>query len=427
MKRIIAVFAILCLLMPASYAESILPELKMTDQILYAPALRGVSELETPTPSSGSNSTKDYAYRNVSLDTYDAFSLALARAGYLLDATETDEESGNVTTDVSYSEIKLKIVYNPDNETMKITYPKGVLPSPDSATDQTIVQDASAAEGILPVIGVRYAPSISQVSFLTDSDPDALASGAQQYNYSPFQPVIYERFGAKLGEEGYSLVSAEEDETKGEQIIVVAKDNIELTLHYDSESARMKVDYPQRVKPAESDLTEYTRPIAIDEVFEVTQSGVVASVTNVTTVAQYTEDWRSVTPWFTRTDSSTYYAETDNEVFLWMSFLLNNQSADFSSRTPWGSISVRMITGETEKTYAKTYSGASSRVGYVNTRSGANEPIAPQTSASYQCVFEIPRAEFDAAEEIYAEIVSRDYAYKYVMCIRGENGQLKQE
>ena len=41
MKRIIAVFAILCLLMPASYAESILPELKMTDQILYAPALRG--------------------------------------------------------------------------------------------------------------------------------------------------------------------------------------------------------------------------------------------------------------------------------------------------------------------------------------------------------------------------------------------------
>ena len=137
----------------------------------------------------------------------------------------------------------------------------------------------------------------------------------------------------------------EEDEAKGEQIIVVAKDNIGLTLHYNSESARMKVDYPQRVKPAESDLAEYTKPIAIDEIFEVTQSGVAASVTNVTTVAQYTEDWRSVTPWFTRTDSSTYYAEENDEVFLWMSFLLNNESADFSSRSPWGTISVRLITG----------------------------------------------------------------------------------
>lgn len=176
MKRIIAVLAVLCLLMPAACAESILPGLKTTDQILYAPALRGVSELETPTPSSGSNGTKDYAYRGVSLDTYEAFSLALAKAGYLVDATETDEESGNVTTDVSYSEIKLKIVYNPDNETMKVTYPKGVLPSPDSEVDQSIVQDDSATEGILPVNGVRYAPSISQVSFLPDSDPDALAS-----------------------------------------------------------------------------------------------------------------------------------------------------------------------------------------------------------------------------------------------------------
>ena len=427
MKKIIVLFAILCLLMPAAYAESILPGLKTTDRILYAPALRSVSELETPTPSSGSNSTKDYAYRSVSLDTYDAFSLALARAGYLLDATETDEESGNVTTDVSYSEIKLKIVYNPDNETMKVTYPKGVLPSPDSETDQSLVRDASAAEGILPVIGVRYAPSISQVSFLMDSNPDALPSGAQQYHYQPFSPVIYERFGAKLGEAGYSLVSAEEGQGKGEQVIVVAKDNIELTLHYNGESSWMKVDYPQRVKPAESDLAEYTKAIVVGDVYEVTQSGVAASVTNVTTVSQYTEDWRSVTPWFTRTDSSTYYAETDDEVFLWMSFLEDNQSADFSSRTPWGSISVRLITGDSEISYHGKYSGASSRVGYANTRSNANEPIAPQTSASYQCVFEIPRAEFDAAEEIYAEIVSRDYAYQYVMCIRGENGQLKQE
>ncbi len=427
MKRIIALLAILCLLMSAACAESILPGLKTTDQILYAPSLRGVSALETPTPSSGNNGTKDYAYRGVSIDTYEAFSLALAKAGYQVDATETDEESGNVITDVSFSGITLKIVYNPDNETMKITYPKGVLPSPDSETDQSIVQDASAAEGILPVIGIRYAPSVSQVSFLADDNPKALPSGAQQYHYQPFEPVIYERFGAKLGEAGYSLVSSEEDQEKGELAIVVARDNIEMTLHYNSESSWMKVDYPQRVKPAEGDLNEYTIPITVDEIFEATQSGVVASVTNVTTVEKYTEDWKQVTPFFTRTDSSTYYAETDDEVFLWLSFLEDNQSADFSSRCPWGSITVRLITGETEIIYGKTYSGASSRVGYVNTRSGANEPIAPQTQASYQCVFEIPRTEFDAAEKIYAEIVSRDYAYKYVMCIRGENGQLKQD
>ena len=181
------------------------------------------------------------------------------------------------------------------------------------------------------------------------------------------------------------------------------------------------------MKPAEGDLSVYTRSIVIDDVFEVNHPGVSASVTNVTTVSQYTEAWRTVSPWFTRTDSSTYYAETDDEVFLWMSFEEDNQSADFTSRCPWGTLMVKLITGESEKSYQCKYSGASSKVGYVNTRSTANEPIAPQTQAGYQCVFEIPRAEFEAAEEIYVEIVSKDYAFKYVMCIRGENGQLKQE
>ncbi len=427
MKRIVAVIISLCLMMSAAYAGSILPELKTTDKILYAPALRSVSSLETPTPSNEGSGIKGYAYRSVSLNTFEAFSLALAQAGYGLDASETDEESGNVTMDVSCSDIKLKIVYNPDNETMTITYPKGVLPSFDSATDKSIIQDASVAKGILPEIGVKYAPSIAQVSFLSDSQPDALASGAQQYSYSPLQYVIYERFSAKLGEEGYSLVSVEQDEQNNEQIIVVAKDGIELTLHYDNEQERMRIDYPQRVKPAESDLSEYTKPLTVDDVFEVNQGGVTAKVTEVTTVTQYTEDWRQVTPWFTRSSSSTYKAETDDEVFLWMSFTEDNQSADFSSRCPYSSLIVRLVTGDTETRYKTQYSGASSRVGYVNTRSGSNEPIAPQTQASYQCVFEIPRAEFEAAEEIYAEIVTRDYAYKYVMCIRGENGQLKQE
>ena len=40
MKRIVALLICLCLLTSAAYAESILPGLKMTDKILYAPALR---------------------------------------------------------------------------------------------------------------------------------------------------------------------------------------------------------------------------------------------------------------------------------------------------------------------------------------------------------------------------------------------------
>lgn len=427
MKRIVAVLVSLCLLMSAAYAGSILPGLKSTDGILYAPALRSVSALETPTPSNEGNGEKKYAYKGVSLDTFEAFSLALARSGYVLDASETEEESGNVITDISSSDIRLKIVYNPDNEAMTITYPKGVLPSPDSATDSSIVLDASIAKGILPEIGIKYAPSISQVSFLNDSSPDALASGGQQYSYRPLQPIIYERFSAKLGEEGYSLVSAEQDDEKNEQVIVVAKDGIELTLHYNNEESWMNIDYPQRVKPAVSDLSEYTGTLLVDDVYNVTQSGVSASVTCVTTVAQYTEDWKQVTPWFTRTDSSTYIAEENDQVFLWMSFLEDNQSADFTSRCPYSRLSVKLIAGGTETVYNVRYDGASSSVGYVNTRSGANEPIAPQTQAAYQCVFEIPRVEFEAAEEIYAEIVTRDYAYKYVMCVKGENGQLKQE
>ena len=427
MKKITAILLCFCLLMSAACAESILPGLKTTEAIRYAPALRSVSAFETPQPSNESNSNKLYTYRGVSLDTFEAFSLALARAGYALDAAETDEESGNVTIHISCADIKLKIVYNPDNESLSITYPKGVLPSPDAATDKSIVQDASAAKGILPEIGVKYAPSVSQISFLDDSSPKTLAGGAQQYTYSPFQPLLYERFGAKLGEEGYTLVSAEQDEQNKEQVIVVAKDGVELTLHYSSENARMKVDYPQRVKPAAGDLAEYTRRIVIDDVYDVNQAGIKGSVTCVTTVAQYTEDWRQVTPWFTRTDSSTYYAEKENEVFLWLSFLENNQSADFASRAPFSALKVQLITGEEEIWYSARYGGASSRVGYVNTRSSANEPIAPQTQASYQCVFEIPHAEFDAADEIYVEFCSKDYAFKYVMCIRGENGQLKEE
>ena len=427
MKRFAAVFMCLCLLISSACATSILPSLGTVEKILYAPALRSVSALETPTPSDKGSGNKDYSYRGVSLDTFEAFSLELARAGYVLVASETEEESGNVTTDISCSDIKLKIVYNPDNESMTITYPKGVLPSPDSATDKSIIQDASIDKGILPEIGVKYAPSIPQISFLNDNDPDALESGAQQYSYSPFQPIIYERFSAKLGEEGYSLVSAEQDEEKNEQIIVVANGDIELTLHYLGNESRMKVDYPQRVKPATGDLSEYIRTLAVDDVYEVTQAGVTASVTCVTTVSQYTEDWRQVTPWFTRSSSSTYKAETDDKVFLWMSFLEKNQSADFASRCPYSSLSVKLITGETETSHKVQYDGASSRVGYVNTRSGANEPIAPGTEASYQSVFEIPRTEFEAADEIYVEFFSKDYAYKYVVCIRGENGQLKQD
>ena len=427
MKRIAAVLICLCLIVSAACADSILPGLKTTDKIIYAPALRSVSGLETPTPSNEGSGKKDYSYRGVSLDTFEAFSLALARAGYALDASETDEESGNVTMNVSCDDIKLKIIYNPDNETLRITYPKGVLPSVDSASDKTLVKDASAAKGILPEIGVKYAPSVSQVSFLNDSSPDALANGAQQYSYSPFTPTVYERFSAKLGEEGYSLVSVAQEENSDEQIIVVAKDGIELTLHYNGESSRMKVDYPQRVKPATGDLSQYTKTLVVGDVYDVTQSGVTAVVTTVTTVEKYTEDWRQVTPWFTRTDSSTYVAKDREAAFLWLSFSEDNQSADFSSRCPYSGLKVKMITGGEEKYYNIQYDGASSRVGYVNTRSSANEAIAPQTKASYQCVFEIPIAEFEAAEEIYAEFYSRDYAYKYVMCIRGENGQLKVE
>ena len=106
MKRIIAVFVCFCVLMSAACAESILPGLKTTGEIRYAPALRSVSEQETPTPSNENNGKKGYTYRAVSLDAYEAFSLALARAGYQLDATETDEESGNATMDVSFSEIE---------------------------------------------------------------------------------------------------------------------------------------------------------------------------------------------------------------------------------------------------------------------------------------------------------------------------------
>ena len=427
MKRFIAAFAILCLLTASASAGSILPSLGTADQILYAPALRGVSELETPTPSDRGGGDKEYSYNGVSLNIFEAFSLALARAGYALDASETEEESGNINSEVSGSGIRLKIVYNPDNERMTVIYPKGVLPSPDEATDTSLIRDASMAEGILPANIVRFAPSIPQVSFLTAGSPTALPSGGQRYTFKPVKPVIYERYSAKLGEEGYALISAEQDEGTGGQVLVVGKGNIELTLRYNSGEEKMMIDYPQRVRPAEGDLSEYTRPLVVDEVFDTGRSGLKASVTTVTTVSQYTEDWRQSTPWFTRTSSSTYKAETDDEVFLWMSFLTDNQSADFTSRYPYSSLNVKLITEGTETSHKCTYNGASSRVGYVNTRSSANGPIAPQTQAGFQSVIEIPRAEFEAAEELYAEIITCDYAWKYVVCIRGENGQLKQE
>ncbi len=433
MKRTVALLLCLALLISAVFAVSasagsILPVLGTAKKILYAPALRAVSALETPEPTQGNGGKKDYYYRSVGLDAFDAFSLALAQAGYALDSSATDEETGNITSEISCSDIKLTVVYNPDNETMTVTYPKGVLPSPDEETDQSLVRNASAAEGILPGNIVKYAPSISQISFLDVNKPTTLSGGGQQYSFRPVWPEIYERFSVKLGDEGYSLVSAEQDEEKGEQVLVVAKDSIQLTLHYSNEEpATMKIDYPRRVKPAEDGPSEYVVPLVVDEVFEVARAGVKATVTGVTTVSQYTEDWRQVTPWFTRTSSSTYKAETDDEVFLWMSFVEDNQSADFTDRTPFSSLNVKLVTGGEEKAYRVQYHGASSRVGYVNTRSTANGDIAPQTQAAYQCVFEIPRAEFEAADEIYAEIISREYTYKYVMCIRGENGQLKQE
>ena len=224
-------------------AENILPVLQTPKpEVIVAPAFHAVEGVPAPEAEAKEGGIA-YAYDGVGYSEYLDFGRVLAQDGYEL--TDSSEgAAGQVTATLSKGHAALVVQFNQDEKTLRVTYGPWARPGETAAAP-----DPAQASAL---------PELSQaISFdaVTAVIPGRVSWGGTQYchEYSGVSYAAYERFGTKLGGEGYTLVSAE-TLPDGTARAKVGKDGIMLTLDYYMEGETAKVFYPKGIHPRETDL-----------------------------------------------------------------------------------------------------------------------------------------------------------------------------
>ena len=254
MRKLISMLALLLMLSlcVGALAEGILPVLQtpppeIIEVISYH---RAMNKDSTPSASTTGDGGYRYEYSYVLYDQYLQFGRALAQEGFALTRfTPLDDGTGAVDVCVTKDTAMLEIVYNEDEQRLKVTYSPRVLaqevdpehPYEIDETQTSVLPELEQVISLHAVTGLSY----SSFSFVSDG-------GGYRYHYNGVPYAAYTRFSVKLGEAGFTLVSSEKTE-EGYDRAVVSDGKFQLTVDYHQENQDVWVWYPEFAHPRARD------------------------------------------------------------------------------------------------------------------------------------------------------------------------------
>ncbi len=309
---ILSLCLLLCLWTASAFAQGILPVLQTPmPEITQAVSLHALRCEEAPVPKAPGNGVYTYEYSKVTYNQYQNFGRVLGQDGFVFESSETSEK-GVVTSVVKRGWAKVTVTYNPVAMALSVSYPPRVEAM---ETDKDNPCRAAAdAVSILPEI--PHTVSLENITGWNSDKTETVEDGTR-YRYSAVSYDGYSALSVALGQEGYSLVTAEALED-GTSRAVVSDGSVSLTIDYNLDTQVASVTYPIGVCPREANLFDDFNEIGIGQTIQ-TMEGVKVTFLGWETTDNWYSYWRN-TNWIPAKTGYSEHAAEEGTKHVWMEF-----------------------------------------------------------------------------------------------------------